>query len=277
MTDMERPSKHSGEEAFTLKELLPVVAIISLLLCVHLSGLTGASNSAKIAQCAANLKQYVGIVQVIGDAGNGGIINPTGGNWPWDMAATTANVLATYGGTRQMMYCPGFPEQNIDQLWNYSVSYNAQGVATSGYRTLGYAAAFPNTARVLADDVCISFTTQGYTLNGSDPSIGPPGTTVYIPPSQRVLLADATTSYDHQTDPTQVTNYQWTLHTDIGAPGFASWNSTPYGPWRGSSTPHMGAVLPLGGNVAMLDGHVQWRPFTNMLCRTGGAGDEFWW
>ncbi len=273
---MERFSKHSGEEAFTLKELLPVVAIISLLLCVHLSGLTGGSNSAKIAQCAANLKQFAGVVQLVGDANNGKLPSENGGNWPWDMPATTANGLAQYGGTRQMMYCPGFPEQNIDQEWNYSVVFN-QGVATSGYRSIGYATTFPGSARLLADDASIALTTQRYTLNGSDPSIGPAGVTVYIPPSQRVLLADATLSSLGQTDPTQAASYQWTVHTDAGLVGFASWNTTPYGPWKGASTPHMGAVVPLGGNVAMLDGHVQWRPFTNMLCRTGGAGDEFWW
>lgn len=122
-----------------------------------------------------------------------------------------------------------------------------------------------------------SLITQRYTLNGSDPSIGPAGTTVYIPPSQRVLLADATLSALGQTNPAQATTYQWTLHTDSGLVGYPPWNTTPYGPWKGSSTPHMGILTPLGGNVAMLDGHVQWRPFTNMLVRTGGAGDEFWW
>ena len=163
-------------------------------------------------------------------------------------------------------------------MWNYSVTYS-QGVATGGYRVLGYATTFPSTARVLADDENVALTTQKYTLNGSDPSIGPAGATVYIPPSQRVLLADATFSALGQTDPTQVASYQWTLHTDNGVVGNPAWNVTPYGPWRGSSTSHMGTVLPLGGNLAMLDGHVQWRPFTNMLVRSSynNDGDVFWW
>lgn len=268
----------SRAAAFSIKEMLSVVAVISVLLCVQLSALTGGANSAKIAQCAANLKQFVGMLQLYGDANNGLIPTITGGNWPWDIAATSDNALATYGRTRQSMYCPGFPEQNIDQMWNYSVLYNnTTGVAISGYRTIGYATTLSSGARVFADDVNASLTTQKYALNGSDPSIGPAGTTVYIPPSRRVLLADATTSYGGQTNPAMAATYQWTLHTDIGVLGTAVWNNTPYGPWKGSSTPHMGALTPLGGNLAMLDGHVQWRPFTNMLVRTGGAGDAFWW
>ena len=260
---MERISEHS-QSAFSVKELLLVVAVTCLLLCVPLSALTGGSNSAKLAQCAANLKQLDLVIQTMNT------LPVSGGNWPWDMLAGQANAITAIGGSRQMMYCPGFPEQNIDQMWNYSVTGNG------GFRALGYGTTL-GAARVLADDQSISLTTQRYTLNGSDPSIGPAGATVYISPSQRVLLADATLSSQGQTNPAQAAGYQWTLHTDSGLVGYAPWNVTPYGPWRGSSTPHMSTLTPLGGNVAMLDGHVQWRPFSNMLPRTSGTGDVFWW
>jgi prepilin-type processing-associated H-X9-DG protein len=37
-------------------------------------------------------------------------------------------------------------------------------------------------------------------------------------------------------------------------------------------------LIPLGGNVGMLDGHVEWRDFTNMLPRAGGSGSPyFFW
>ena len=46
--------------AFSVKEMLAVVAVISVLLCVQLSALTSGADTAKIAQCAANLKQFAG-------------------------------------------------------------------------------------------------------------------------------------------------------------------------------------------------------------------------
>jgi prepilin-type processing-associated H-X9-DG protein len=41
----------------------------------------------------------------------------------------------------------------------------------------------------------------------------------------------------------------------------------------------MNARIPSGGNVAMLDGHVEWRPFASMLPRVPGASPTpvFWW
>jgi len=263
--------------AFTARELLAVLAIIGALVCVQLCAFTNGSSQSKIAQCTANVKQYVLVAQLFGSDNNNKLPAITAGNWPWDMsAAGNFNTLLTsYGLTRRDVYDPGFPQQNIDQQWNYSVTYS-QGIPTAGWRVLGYASTLPNAQRVAADDLNINFITQHYTLNGSDPSLGPAGATVHIDPSQRVLFADATISGGSQTDPTQVMTYQWTLHTDDGLP---SWNVTPYGPWIGSSTSHMGTVLPLGGNVAMLDGHVEWRPFTNMIVHSiaNQFSDVFWW
>ena len=100
-------------------------------------------------------------------------------------------------------------------MWNYSVViYNAQAYGRkrlSAFRLCGHT---PRYLPIVADDVCFSLTTQRYTLNGSDPSIGPAGTTVYIPPSQRVLLADATLSSPAQRNPAQAATYQWTLDAD---------------------------------------------------------------
>ena len=54
-----------------------------------------------------------------------------------------------------------------------------------------------------------------------------------------------------------------------------------YGGWGGGTKPHSTAHLnpggiPAGGNVIMLDGHVEWRRFNKMYIRTTGA-PSFWW
>jgi prepilin-type processing-associated H-X9-DG protein len=41
----------------------------------------------------------------------------------------------------------------------------------------------------------------------------------------------------------------------------------------------LNGLIPLGGNVGMLDGHVEWRNFTNMLPRAGSGASApfFFW
>jgi prepilin-type processing-associated H-X9-DG protein len=260
------------EAAFTAKELVVVVAVMSLVVCVQISALTGGSVAAKIAQCAVNLKEHAAILQAYGNDHNSALPNSSfGGNWPWDLPFSEISILTkNYGLTRSEMYCPGFPQQNIDIFWS--------GAPFGPYATTGYAEMLPGTPAVPADDLDIALTTQRYTLNGSDPSVGAAGATVYIPPAKRVVLADATISLPGQTNAAQASNYKWTLNPYSGVIGNPAWNVTPYGPFLGTSTPHMGAVVPLGGNVALLDGHVQWRPFTNMLVRDNtGVSIPFWW
>jgi len=44
-------------------------------------------------------------------------------------------------------------------------------------------------------------------------------------------------------------------------------------------TAHLSGRLPAGGNVGMLDGHVEWRPFMQMHVRTDSSSlyPVFWW
>jgi hypothetical protein len=37
------------------------------------------------------------------------------------------------------------------------------------------------------------------------------------------------------------------------------------------------ALFAAGGNVEFKDGHVQWRPFSHMIVRTGANDPGFWW
>jgi prepilin-type processing-associated H-X9-DG protein len=40
---------------------------------------------------------------------------------------------------------------------------------------------------------------------------------------------------------------------------------------------HMNGSIPLGGNVGMLDGHVEWRNLTNMLPRAGDSSEGLYY
>jgi prepilin-type processing-associated H-X9-DG protein len=145
------------------------------------------------------------------------------------------------------MYCPAFPDQDNDTLWNF---------VTNGFRVIGYAMTFPGTASV--------------TVTNENPSIIPQPikyVTIELPPplpSDRVLLADATISQPGQNNPASRYTYTYT--------GIQGGWSKPH------RTSHMAGRLPSGGNVGMLDGHLEWRKFILMQPRTDPTGSPvFWW
>jgi prepilin-type processing-associated H-X9-DG protein len=79
------------------------------------------------------------------------------------------------------------------------------------------------------------------------------------------LLADATFSQPGQDDEANRASYNYTSITGSY-------------PMR-LRTSHLDRFLPDGGNLAMLDGHVEWRVFSQMHVRTPPASGTpvFWW
>jgi prepilin-type processing-associated H-X9-DG protein len=150
------------------------------------------------------------------------------------------------------MYCPSFKEQECDELWG-----NANGFNNTGYRVLGYATTFPGTAS-------LSATNQNPSIL-SEP-IKDPATGLYfsVPGTDRVLLADGTISKPGE----NVSSLRGT-YAYVGIKG--GWTQL-------HRTAHLSGRLPSGGNLAMLDGHVEWRKFNLMLPRTDiNARPVFWW
>ena len=268
--------------AFTLVELLALLAVIIVLTCLMLPAMARTTTQTTISQCAANLRQVISAALLFatenGDklpnAGGGG-----GGSWPWDINAINEYSMEQYGAHRPQFYDPGFPQQNIDQMWNYGVSYGSGGVPTGGNRGTGYAWCITGN-HFFSDDQNTSIATKVLSLAGNDPALtatipAQPGGRLKLDNSRRVLVADAVISNDGQTDPTQYAAYQWTLHSEVGV---YTWN-TPYGKWLGSSSPHLNnAGLPTGANEGMLDGHVKWYPWSaNFNAHTVAGCPAFWW
>jgi len=84
-------------------------------------------------------------------------------------------------------------------------------------------------------------------------------------PSNRALFAGAVISDRGQNDPDQRGTYQY-----IGIVG----GFTPL-PHRSA---HLSKGIPVGDNVAMLDGSARWRKFAEMMPRTDNTGTPtFWW
>jgi prepilin-type processing-associated H-X9-DG protein len=249
-------SAHSPYEraqgGFTLTELLVLIGVISILGSALVVANSGGRGSSKIAQCAGNLKQFAQALQIYGGENRGNLPPGRNGTWPWDLNWDSGVTITQWISYRQL-YCPGtsvrFNDQANLDLWNYVPG-------PYGFHVIGYATTSP-TGSLIATNWNSTLTPRKIQWNGS-----------YLPapsPAQRPLLADATISKPGQFVYTDRYSYNYT--------------SIQGGFYLAHLTAHLSGPFPMGGNVAMLDGHVEWRRFDLMLPRTdpNGGAPVFWW
>jgi prepilin-type processing-associated H-X9-DG protein len=244
------PGPPDSSRAFTLTELLVILGIVAVLASLQLPAMAKATGRTKRAQCASNLRQIALALQIYGGEYTDKLPSNSGGNWLWDTVPSVGDLLSRCGAPWKVMYCPGtgprFTDADNFRLYNYS----------SSFRVVGYALTLLGTPTLLATNVNQTLTPQA--IQYLSAFLPPPH------PEKRVLAADATISAAGQNNPAQKATYNWT--------------SIAGGYLKPHLSPHLSGNMPAGGNVVMLDGHVDWRKLEVMLPRTAVSSSPiFWW
>ena len=268
--------------AFTLIELLVVIAIIAILAALLLPAMAKAKNQAIHTQCANNEKQQIVALTMYAGDNRDYLPDGTGGNWAWDMDAALANIVIGYGTTPLTWYDPGTAPMFGPVDWFGTVPYgNVPGGTTcewcfqdapypdptiqpgAGFRVIGYAQTFVGTAMYTG-----FFATNTNLKLGATSTPGFDGTAEESVPvgavSKRPLAACATLNNTGDLDvyASELT-YNW-----VSVDGGYKFN----GVTKGNNSGHLeGRSVPVGGNMGMLDGHVEWRPFKQMINRTSSS------
>lgn len=226
----------SLRRGFTLVELLVVIGVIAILISIFLPSLGKARNQARIVACASNLRQ---------------------------LGVASLNYAAA-----NKQFFPATTQFAGNWIWDQSRSTTDLLVRTGAMRDIFYCpTAYDRQAAEGLWNYDPNYRVTGYFWFGARPVSNLPALTPPKSYKRRIddpLLAGATADDGElASDVTLCQNGSFLIIQG----GYKSDTHT---------TSHLRGPQPIGGNVMFLDGHVEWRPFSEMQVRTGNASPQHW-
>lgn len=265
---------------FTLIELLVVIAIIAILAAMILPALARAKDKAIRTSCLNNEKQIGLSLHIYCDDNRDYLPSIDGGSfWNWDIPGIAAQSMLNSGCTKKTFYCPSTAPRFTDWEDFQEPGANLWDWDGPNYNIIGYSPAFhgPN-CHVFSQFQNNKMIAEQHTTSQ------PPITTFLDDVSSRELLADVMISHDNKLPGSSADNF-----TSV-ADGNFSQNGMKY---NHESAHLQGGQVPVGGNILMKDGHVEWRKFqassaiananiTQVRADSGGPPEPagppyFWW
>src|SRR5690349_19124113 len=86
-----------SQRAFTVTELVVVLALIALVACLHLPAFAKATSQTKRAQCASNLRQFTSAMIILATENNDQFPAYGSGYWAWDIPAAVGTFVESTG------------------------------------------------------------------------------------------------------------------------------------------------------------------------------------
>jgi prepilin-type N-terminal cleavage/methylation domain-containing protein len=274
-----KASARQGVLGFTLIELLVVIAIIAILAAMLLPALAKSKIQAIHVLDLNNQKQQIVALEMYANDYRDNLPDGSTGNWCWDMDAALANQLIGYGTTPLTWYDPGteptfgpidwfgtIPYGNVPggtpSLWIFgNAPYPLPNavLGKSGFRVQGYAQTFVNTPSYTGPFA--TNTNAKLSATATPGYFGVAGVPVG-PLSNRPLVACANLTDTGSSDVLSAfQNYNWS-----STQGGYEFNGHP----KDHIAAHLeGTSRPVGENVGMIDGHVEWRALRQFRCRNG--------